>query len=319
MSELMGWQKYLNLRAEQDWGVKDSGGTDLYVPYTEYSVAVQRQNTYADVFTGLRQRIHNRAQRATLMGTLAMPLWAHHIAGKSVAETLIEWARSGNTNPFLDSFTAECFEADTDNKRHLGLRVAELAISGEAGADIRLLLSLEGRTEVGGITPPSLSPTAPSPAEFLFEDARLFLSDEETASSASASDEELALRSFTLTMNNNLQTYHTNSFFPTVIAAGVREITFEFTVFKTDDTLDALRRAVDAASRTCRLELRGKHFGTGASGTYSQIEFHFDRLSLTNIEDAGDLNELVEQTAEWMPLKPETTSNDVDVVYSLVD
>lgn len=316
-SEVMGWQKYLYLRPEETWGVQ-SASADLYVPYTDYSVSTRVEANQASLFTGLRQRRHNRVQRATVTGSLSMPLFGYHVSGKSLAQYLIEWGLSGADTPFLPSYTAEIFEGDTDNKRHLGLRVSSLTLSGDAdGGIVSLSMDLEGKEEVGGITPPDLDVTQPQPVEFLFDDVAMYLSDESEASSASGDDEAVDLRSFQLTIDNSLQVYHTNSYFPTCLAAGVRAVSFQFSIFKKDNTYDLLRRTTDVASKACRLVLRGRHLGTAMSGTYTEIQIHFDRLSFSGATDNVSLNDLISQDVDWIPLKPDTLSDDVDVFFSV--
>ena len=314
-AELMGWQKHLHLRKEETWGVKSDDNPDIYIPYTEYSVSSKVETNQAPLFTGLRQRRHHRVQRAKVNGSLSLPLFGYHVDDASVAEHLLRWASSGPQVPFVDSYSAEIYEADTDNKRHLGLRVGSMRLSGSAqDGVVSLSLDLEGKEEIGGITPPSLADSEPRPVEFLFDDVEMFLGNDGEPSSE---EETVELRSFDLKINNNLQVYHTNSFFPTCLAAGIREVSFQFTIFKRDNTYDLLRRTSELANKTCRLVLRGRHLGTAPSGTFTEIEIQLDQLNFSNATDKSSLNELVTQDVEWIALKPSTTSNDVDFAFSL--
>lgn len=314
-AELMGWQKHLHLRKEEAWGVKSNTNPDIYIPYTDYSVMSKVETNQAPLFTGLRQRKHHRVQRAAITGSLTLPLFGYYVEGSSMAEHLLQWGNSGPQVPFVDSYTSELFEGDTDNKRHLGLRVGSMRLKGSAqeGA-ITLSFDLQGKEEMGGITPPVLLSDTPRPVEFLFDDVEMYLGDGEDSSS---DEEPVDLRSFELAINNNLQVYHSNSFFPTCIAAGVREVTFQFTVFKRDNTYDLLRRTSDLQSRSCRLVLRGRHLGTAPSGTFTEVQIQLDQLNFSNATDKSSLNELVSQDVEWVALKPSTSSNDVDFSFGL--
>lgn len=315
-AELMGWQKHLHLRKEETWGVKSGTNHDIYIPYTDYSVMSKVETNQAALFTGLRQRRHHRVQRAKITGSMTLPLFGYHVEGASIAEHLLRWGNSGPQVPFVDSYTSELYEGDTDNKRHLGLRVATMRLTGSAqdGA-ITLSFDLQGKEEIGGITPPALVNDSPRPVEFLFDDVEMYLGDSDDSSS---DEEPVDLRSFELTINNNLQVYHSNSFFPTCIAAGIREVTFQFTLFKRDNTYDLLRRTSAVESRSCRLVLRGRHLGTAPSGTFTEVEIQLDQLNFSNATDKSSLNELVSQDVEWVALKPSTSSNDVDFIFGLV-
>lgn len=316
-NELMGWQKHLHLREESVWGTRSTTNPDIYIPYTEYSVGTRVEASQADLFTGVRQRRHHRVYRASLMGTLSLPLFGYHVSGMSIAERLLSWGSSGPDTPFPASYTADLFEADTDNKRHLGLRVASMTLSGDArGGVINLALELEGKEEVGGISPPTLAATHPQPVEFLFEDASMYLSEDATGEEASGSEDEIELRDFELRIDNNLQAYHTGDYYPSVIAAGVRAVTFRFSVFKRDNLYDVLRRSSEVSHRAARLVLRGRHLGT-ASGTFTVVEVIFDRLGFAGAVDQSQLNELVTQQVDWIPLKPSTTASDVDFTFGV--
>jgi hypothetical protein len=246
-----------------------------------------------------------------------MPLVGYYVAGKSLARHLLEWALDGSASPFLPSYTAELSEADIDNKRHLGLRVDAMTLAGDAEMGIvSLSLELQGKSELGGIVAPALTTPAP-PVEFLFSGVALYLSDDATASSASGEGESIAIRSFRLRIDNNLHVHHVASYLPTVIAAGVRETSLRFSVLKSSDSFDVIRRAMDSTERACRLVLLGRHLGTGPSGEFTRIEFHFDRLSFAGAVDRGKPNDLVSQEVDWIALKPDTTSSDVDVTFGL--
>jgi hypothetical protein len=318
VAEFMGWQKHLHLRSETAWGVRAANNPDIMIPHTSYSVATQVATYQADLFVGLRQRRHSRVQRAALTGSLTTPLFAHHLSGKSIAQHLLEWGSASPASPLLPSMTADIFEANTDNKRHLGLRVRSMTLAGDAQVGtITLELELEGNDEVGGIAPPTLSATTPQPVEFLFDDVEMYLSDDAEAETATDPAERLDIRSFRLRLDNNLKSYHTNSFYPSCLIAGVRAVSFQFSIFKTSNFLDNLRRTSAVSRRACRLLLKGRHLGTGPSGEFTTINILLDQLNFTGATDTASLNELVTQSAEWVALKPSTVGSDVEILFGL--
>ena len=318
VAEFMGWQKHLHLRNESTWGVRSGSNPDIPIPYTNYSVATSVVATQADLFMGIRQRRHNRIQRATLEGTLSLPLFGQHVSGKSIAQHLLEWGVSSPASPLLESKTADIFENNTDNKRHLGLRVRTMTLSGDADSGaLTLDLDLDGKEELGGVTTPSLSSATPQPVEFLFDDVEMYLSSESEAESATASGEQVDIRSFRLQVENNLKTYHTNSFYPSCVVAGVRAVSFQFTLFKTSGLLDSLRRTSDVSRRACHLLLKGRHLGTGPSGNFTTINIYLDQLNFTGATDEGGLNDLVTQSSDWIAIKPSTTASEVEMLFGV--
>lgn len=316
MANFMGWEKYIQMRKESVWGT-DPGSGDIYVPYSTFDMQSQVESSQAELFTGIRQRRHNRVLRATPQGTLALPVWAQHVSSKSIAQHLIEWATNSPNSSALDSWTIYRYEAGVDNKKWVGCRVNSLTISGDASGNISLSLAIIGKQESGGVSVTAVPATAPQPLDMIFSDVDFYLSSESEGQSASSSSEAVSIRSFSLTLNNNLQAYHTNDYWPTIIPAGMRTIDFQFSLFNSANTYDALRRTSTVTTRAGHLRLVGPHGGSGASGTNTNIDIYFDRLNFANASDQAALNELSQQTVDWISLKPSTSSNEMDLAFSL--
>lgn len=309
MNSFAGWQKHLHLAKESNWGELPGSPVYLYLPYAEYDVAVRPETTQAELFTGLRQRRHHRVNKATLSGSLTCPLYASHVADKSLAQHLLEWLTSAPATLDLDSFAAEIYQADTDNKRHLGLRPSSGVVTGSAdGGVIDLTLQLEGKREEGSISPPAVDANAPAPVEFLFRDCVFSLDSV-----------ELPLQAFSLRIDNGVRVHHNNSYWPSLISAGVREVSFEFTLLKTDDVFDVMKR-IPPADAAAQLVLKGAHNGTGPSGTnYTTVAFHFARLAFRDVVDeASGLHELQRQRPQFVVLKPDSSTSELSVTYSAV-
>lgn len=318
MPQMMGWQRYMNIRPEVTWGTRDAGGTDIYLPFSSNGILTQVQSTQADLFTGLRQRRHNRVNRATCGGQIVTPLFGYHVSSKSIAQHLIEWAQNGPSTAFIDSMTVDIADAN-DAKRYTGSRVNSLTLAGDASSGIvTATIDVQCKDETGGITPGSVPATAPQPVEFSFDEVEFYLSSESEGESATASAEAVPIRSFSLSLVNNLQVYHTNSFFPTSIPAGVRQVGFNFEIFKESNTYDSIRRTSGVTNRAAHLVLKCPHLGTAGSGTKTKIDIYFDRLNFANASDTFGLNELVTQSVEWIVLKPNTTENEIEFAFSTV-
>ena len=305
MANFAVWQKYLHLAKETTWGTLPGSPTYVHIPFATYDVKVRPEASQADLFTGLRLRRHNRIAKATLTGSLQCPLFSYHDDGMSVAERLIGWLISAPDNVDLDSHVAEIHDADADNKRHLGLRPASGTISGSSDSGvIDLSLQLEGKQEIGGITSQALDPASPRPTEFLFKDATF------TVNSIA-----VQLQSFEISISNNAQVYHNNSYWPSLISAGVREITFAFSIFKTDDTFDVMRRT-PPGDGSAQLVLLGAHDGTGPPATnFTRITIDLSRLAFVDATESGGLNDLQSQDLDYVVLKPTNASNEIGVTF----
>jgi hypothetical protein len=304
----MGWQKYLMVGQESTWGTAP-GTINTYFPYTSYDLGVQVESNQADLFTGLRQRKHNRINKANVTGSLAMPFWS----AASTIQTLVDAAVSSPAGTNLTSFTMDRFENGVDNKRHRGVRINTMEIAGDADSGIVTVnFGLVAKDETGGVSPASLSATAAMPVECSFSDVEFYLSSESEGESATGTGDALAIRSFRIAVNNNLQTYHTNSYFPTLIPAGIRSVDFQFSLFNTANTYDALRRTSTVTNRAANLVIKGPTSGSVKANIY------FDRLNFSNAADSAALNELSSQSVDWIVLKPPTTENDIEFAWSTV-
>lgn len=315
-NEFMGWQKYLVLRKETTAGTYDSGGTDIYCPYSEYSVQAVAVSQQAELTLGVRQRRHSRRRNATLTGNLALPLMGQHVNSKSLAQHLLEWAFSAPSSPFLDSWTAQQNNPNGD-KRHLGLRVSSATISGDATSNtVSLSMALMGQEEQEQ-TCPALSATAAQPIDANFSDVKFWVSSESQGESASTASEEVKIRNFSITLNNNLKVYHENGYWPTVVGAGMRTVDLAFGVFNRSNFYDGLRRSSTETTRVGHLQIPIPHLGSGASGTNTVINIYFDRLVFANATDQSSLNELDQQSTQWPVLKPSTSEDEIEIAYAL--
>lgn len=307
MSHYAGWQKHLHLAKESAWGEAPSGG-DLYLPFAEYDVRPRVLTSEARLFTGQRQRLHHRVARATLEGSLECPLYSFHLSGKSVAQHLLEWLLSAPAAVELDSYTARLAEAGVADRRHVGLRPAAGVLSGGADASsVRLRLDLMGKAEEPIAVVPALSPTAPRPTEFLFKDA-----------TATLAGEPVELRSFEIRVTNNLAASHTNSYWPSLLTAGTRQVQTRLSFFKTSAVFDAMRRSPPEETSAV-LVLKGAHDGTGPPDTtFTTVTLTFGRLAFADAIDAGSLDELVRQDVDFVALKPISLADELEISFGAI-
>ena len=305
MSNAAGWQHYLFFKKESAWG---TGVTpDIYLPFATYDVVAQPEFYKADTFTGRRQRMHpNVPSRTNVQGQLVCDLYGYQVTSgslKSVAQHLIDNAVSGGNSVDQDSFTIEANDPN-DPKRHVGVRVNQLTIAGSHDQSaIKATLNVMAKQETGGITPPSLSASTPHYKPFMFADSIFTISGDETE-----------LRSFELSVENNLQVYHNNSQWPSIISQGMRVVGLKFTLFKSANTYDALRRAMTVTDTTAQLVLKGRHDGS-ASQTFTTLTINIDRMNFSAAAEELNINELDQQNVDYVVLKPASSDNDIDLTW----
>jgi hypothetical protein len=308
--EFAGFQQYLFLAPETVWGQTPGSPTYLYLPYATYDVQAKPQAVQPQLFTGLYERRESRVLRTLLDGPLNVPLFGYQVANQSIAQYLINWALTRVTPVYLSSYLAELSENGVDNKRHNGLRVNQLTLAGDSdGGVIQAQLQLMGALETGGITTQTVPTNTPQPVEFLFADATL-----------TVGGSLLPIRSFSLTVKNNLQTKFTNNQWPTLVHAGVREVDFTFTLFKNANTYDLLARLTGSNNTTMTLFMKGLHLGTGpVSTTYSTVQIDFARASFASLaNNRQNLNDLVQQAPGYVVLKPDTAADEMVMTYGAV-
>lgn len=318
--EFAGWQSYRYLRVEDAWGTKDtSSPVQFYFPYTQDDISVKPQFAKPSLYLGRRQQEFKVATKATCDGTLASPLWAHQVAGKSLAQYFIEAAYSGPASPTISSFTGLSFDNGNDDKQHLGLRINTLNIAGSNDGDGLLTMSagVMGKQEANEASIPALDPANEVLSAFSFGNVSLWMSDENEGESASSAGELVDIRSFELSLANTLTVYHSNSYFPSRIVAGVRVVGFKFSVFKDDNTYDLYRRSDALITKAAHLQLKGYHRDTGgAAGDFTVIDAFMDKLAFGGATDTRDINGLAQIQTEWEALKPATSENEIEFAYT---
>lgn len=306
MPNAAGWQSHLWFKKESTWG---TGVTpDIWTPFNQYGVLAQFNPFRGNTYLGVRQQRHPPMPLNTpVAGPLALDFYGYQVTSgskKSIAQHLIDEAVSAPAGLELGSFTFEQYDPN-DSKRHTGVRINSMEISGSADGPVTLSFDLVAKQEASA-TPPSLVATTPHYKPAMFRDCTFSLGGVATE-----------LRSFRLRLENNLQTKFNNSQWASLILAGRRMWSFSFTLFKTANTYDALRRASTVTDRTAQLTIQADHHGTGAPSTaYSKATFDIDLSNFLGATENFPLDDIWEQSVDYMILKPSTTDNDVDITWS---
>ncbi len=314
MAEFVGWSKYLFMAAENDWGVLN--GTNLsyaYMPVTDYGVRFRPETRQAAVYTGLRQGKQSKLFRGMPSGQLVAPLYGWRPAGfgDSLMEIMLEWALGSPETLNQPSKTIEWAEGpNVANKRHLGLRINTATLAGSPDADeVTMTLDLMGKSESGN---GSFS------LQSIPNDMEKIVYVQHPDCTFTIDGVEVRPESFSLEVNNNLQSKYLNEFTPSLILPGDRVVTLQMTLAKKDDVWDAWNRTADGTEVAVVITLKGKHNGTGGSAgtTWTVATLTMPRCSFIESDTQGGKSDIIMQPLTFRVLKPDTSANDIAIVYS---
>jgi hypothetical protein len=320
---ILGAKSYLYLGDETNWG--EVSGTLYYCPVTSYGVKLAVEKRRAAVYCGTKQKRHAQAFRGQTAGQLVAPLYGWIPtgagAGYPLARKLVDWGFESQELICPPSKSAEWAEGpDVANRRHLGLRVNQATLTGDASSGaINISLDLMGKTEEAFATATAAPNDQESLTEFDFADALFEIDLNNDASYA-----ELQIAAFSWQLGRGLKsrflsgTPSISGRVPSALnASGDLSESFSFTPDKTDDSWDDIARTLGSTEFAARLTLYGLHNGTGATGNYTKLVIAFPRLSWNDHADQGGFSELSTQI-NCDVLKPNTSSNAHVLTWSEV-
>jgi hypothetical protein len=151
--------------------------------------------------------------------------------------------------------------------------------------------------------------------EFEYYDSTFTLNDNATESSPAT----FCFQNFTLTRNHGLKAVFGNcDDGPTSINRTVRDTQFNFRIEKKNNAWDTARRLMTSETEfEAVLELKGKHSGTGGSGTeYAVITITMPRCQLLNPQDADTFDDISFIDVQTEVLKPDSASAQVSIAYT---
>ena len=307
-----GELSYLVMAQEATWGTV--GTNKVHIPVTTYDVKQKNEKRQANLFSGIKQRKHSRNFRGMPTGSLVTDALSYWIDADgdatdetSILQFLMDWAFNDLDATYIDSMSAEWAEGpNTSNLRHLGLRVNQLTLAGDASSGITLSLDLMGKSEATFATAVVLPDDREKFAEFLFADTTLTVNSLATA-----------YESFQLVLSRGLQAQYRNSSAPTYINSVGTDIQFSFTADKTADTYAAFHRAVTTdADLDIQLNLTGSHNGTGSSGTNTTALIDMPVCRLIEPDDQRGKG-LVMHNVQCDALKPDTSEDAINFTYGV--
>lgn len=312
---IFGDLSYLFMAAEASFGVQDASPTYLYYPVLTYGVENQQEMRQPQPYTGFAEEFDNIVVRQNPSGPISMALYGWHLSGSiSLAEYVMAWAFTDlETLCGLPSKTLQWAEGpNVCNKKHLGMTVnnATLAGTDENGGQITLSLDTMGSSETTLTTAQTIPSGLSRLNEFMFTDSTFSIGPNSGALTA------IEYKGFQWQSQRNLTPVFNGSTNPRRFRPGKPNANFQFNIEKADGTWDAIRRATDVTNYYGRLILKGAHNGTGATGTYAQVQIDFPRLSFRTAKDAGVRNGVVQQTIAFGIQKPSTSAASFSTTWS---
>lgn len=315
---VFGDKSYLFLATESSFGVTPGSPTYVYHPCFSYGVELSPEQRKPFPYTGMSEDFDTIVSKNQVAGQISFPLYGWRLTGlaTSLAEYLLTWAHTDlGTLCGLASKLAEWAEGpDVSNKRHNGLTVNGLTLTGsdDNGGSVLLNLDVMGTKETSVGTAQTIPSTLERLNEFLFSDTTFSIGPD------SGSLVEVEIKGFTWQRQRNLTPVFNGSFYPRRFRAGKPANTFEFNIEKADGTWDAIRRATDASNYYGRLTLQGLHNGSGATGDYAKVQIDFPKLAFNLCKDTFARSGPALQAVTFGVQKPSTSTASSTLTWSEV-
>jgi hypothetical protein len=294
------------LQSETSWGTVGSD-VDRYIPLTNFALKADVETREAKVYTGVRQQKFAEKVRRKLGGTISCPLygfWAPS-ASQSFAQYLIEWAFGSPGTADRDSKSLNWID-DVSASRWSGLRVDEATLSGDPSG-VTLSLTLAGKAETGTTWFGTLPNNRGHLLEFLFADVALTFDGS-----------ALPIESFSYTIRHNLALKFNSGYEPSSLRSAGSQQSLTIKPLKTSAAMAVLQRLAAMSHKTASMTLSGRHAGTGASGTATQVVFAFNRLAIIDANDSVTPDDYNWQPITMSCLKPNSSTMAVGQTWSLI-
>lgn len=301
-----GVDNYVNIYSEATWGTRPGSPTVLNLPVTGYTVTSQRNSRQTQAHYGQFGAVWTHHVNGMPTGQLTGELCGVEPASSStsLADTIVAWAFGSETSKFLPSYGIEAIEGGIADHQHNGMRINTFTLTGAESQSVNYTLDLMGKSEsdLGGTATAMTIDMKGFPA-FEFSDASLTIGG--TA---------IDMKSFQLQRSNNLKVHYAGSTNPSVLVRGSRLTSFQCVVFKQDATWDTIRRAFTETDVAIVLTIKGRHAGTGASGTFRKLVFTMPACRYLVPADAHAFDDLTTVTLPFQCLL--NPSGGAEITYA---
>lgn len=304
-----GAENYINIYSEATWGTRPVSPTVINLPVTNYGVAMQRNSRQTQPHYGQFGAISTHHVNGQPAGQIAGELSGVEPTGSStsLAQTILGWVFGAETNKFLPSMGVEFIQGGIADRQHNGLRVNAFTLSGAESQAVTYTLDVIGKTESAlGDTATAMSIDMKGFPGFEFADVTLSLG-------GTAYD----IKSFQLQRQHNLKTHYSGSNTPSVLVKGSRITTFQCVGFKQTDDWDDIRNSFSETDVEAILVLKGRHGGTGLSGTFRKITITMPKCRYLVPQDQHAYDDLTTVTLPFACHIPDGGGSEISLAYAL--
>lgn len=320
----LGAEMSFHAYSEATWGVTPGGGGPDYffLPLESCQLVHTTDRREAKPYFGQLAKKHGRRFKPRTEGSLSGALYGENITSDSGTPSKAEWLLKKvfgtETGPTIPSFAILRQESITDaGKKFPGLRINQFTLQGSAdtgridwNASVMGLPDVEFANGSYRSVPNDLKKLT----EFEYYDSTFTIDD-----GSSSEGLPFCFENFSLVRNHGLKPRYGNcSAGPTSINRTMRDTQFNFRIEKKNNNWDDARRLMTSETEFgVVLELKGKHSGTGGSGTeYAVITITMPRCQLLNPQDADTFDDVTVIDVTTEVLKPDSSSAQVAVAYS---
>ena len=309
--------RYLTMADEGTWATVPGSPSYWHLPVFRYDVRPQPNLRNAMPFLGIFDPKHQRIVSEYVSGNMQAALYGWIPSGQteSLAQKLVDWGFADYSGACGPSKLAEwTVDGDTDNRRHLGLRVDTAVLKGSDSQQyVDISLSLAGMKETVPDSKQAIPDDTNKLIEFEYQNVSFYIGAD------SGSLTNTPIQAFGLQRQNHLKPYFMNSNYPTYLCrTGPTALNLSVVPLKLTNTYDGYIRALGETDLYGRIVLKGLHNGTGTGGTnYTVITIDLPRMALANKTDSDDdLNGVTFETLNFNCLKPDSSTARINIAYT---
>ena len=305
-----GSDNYISIYSESAWGTRPETPTVINLPVTNYGVAVQRNSRQTQPHYGQFGSITTHHVNGMPAGQITGELTGVEPSGSStsLAQTVLGWVFGAETSKSLPSMGVEFIQGGIADRQHNGMRVNQFTLAGAEGQAVTYTLDVMGKTESAlGAAATAMAIDMKGFPGFEFSDVTLSIG-------GTAFD----IKSFQLQRQHNLKTHFAGSTAPVAMVKGNRLTSFQCVAFKQTDDWDDIRNSFTETDAEIILTIKGRHGGTGASGTFRQAVFTMSNCRYLVPQDAHAYEDLTTVTLPFQCMIPNGGGSEISIAYSLV-
>lgn len=310
MTCVVGSKSYLAAVDEVTWDTFPGSPTYLYVPVYTFTPKIQPNNLRAEPLVGTLQSHMSRNITGLTQGQVLADLygWEFPSTTVSLLQWWLDWMINSLESATRPSKSAEwAFGPNVDNRRVSGLVPTEVVIRGNTQLNrCQVEASLIGGTDSYVATAQSLPTDRNKLVPCEFPDVTL-----------TVGGTPLLIAGFELRVPYKVTPVFLNTRTPNCVAHEAVNPTLTIVPLLAGHTYsDYVRTLPGETDLSLVLTIKGKHMGTGASGTYNIATLTMARCHLVRNQYATDGQSVVFEPLQFNVMKPQTADDSIEIAYS---